>query len=123
MKPYSTNRQFMRVTAIAVVLLAIAMAMAVVQSRRGEEAAILSAMDPGTADALVSELARCRTITPDDQGLLESCRNIWAENRQRFFLSTKLPLLPVTSVPDAPVEPVKRQDRVPPYGTEQGGSR
>jgi conjugative transfer region protein TrbK len=123
MTSYSTNRQFMRVTVIAGVLLAIAMTMAVVQSRRGEEAAVLSPMEPGVADALVSELAHCRTIAPDDPGLLESCRHIWAENRQRFFLSTKSPQPPVTSVPDAPAEPVKRQDGVPPYGTDQGGAR
>jgi conjugative transfer region protein TrbK len=111
----------MRGTAIAVVLLAIAMA--VVQSRRGEEAAALRLVEPDVADVLVSELARCRTITADDPGLLESCRHIWAENRQRFFLSTKSPQLPVMSVPDLPAEPVKRQDPVAPYGTEQGGSR
>ena len=113
----------MRVTAIAVVLLAIAMAIAVIQSRRGEETAALTPEEPGAADTLVSELARCRTITADDPGLLESCRHIWSENRQRFFLSTKSPQPPVTSVPDAPGVPTKRQDRVPPYGTEQGGAR
>ncbi len=123
MKPYTIPRQFIRVTAIAGVLLAIAMAMAVIQSRRGEEAATLRPVEPGAADALVSELARCRTITPDDPGLLESCRHIWAENRQRFFLSTKSPQLPVLSVPDVPAVPMKKQDRVPPSGTEQGGSR
>jgi conjugative transfer region protein TrbK len=123
MKPYPTPRQFVGVAAIAVVFLAIAVAMAVVQSRRDEEATDLSPMDPGAADALISELARCRTVTPDDPGLLESCRNIWAENRQRFFLSTKSPQLPVMSAPDLSAVPVKRQDRVPPYGTEQGGSR
>jgi conjugative transfer region protein TrbK len=123
MRSYPTARQFIRVTAIAVVLLAIAIAMAVVPSRRGQEADVLGLVEPSAADALVSELARCRTITPDDPGLLESCRHLWAENRQRFFLSTKSPQLPVTSVPDAPTEPVKRQDRVPPHGTEQGGSR
>ncbi len=123
MKPYPTPRQFIRVAAIAVVLLAIGIAMAVVQSRRGEEATVLSPMNPGAADAFVSELARCRTITPDDQGLLESCRHIWAENRQHFFRSTKSPQLPVMSVPDGLAEPVKTQDRFPRYGSEQGGSR
>jgi conjugative transfer region protein TrbK len=122
MRSYPTARQFIRVTAIAVVLLAIAIAMAVVPSRRGQEADVLGLVEPSAADALVSELARCRTITPDDPGLLESCRHLWAENRQRFFLSTKSPQLPVTSVPDAPAEPVKRQDRVPPFGTEQDGA-
>lgn len=120
MKPYSTPRQLMRGTGIAVVLLAIAMA--VIQSRRGEEVAIFRSVEPGTPDALVSELARCRTITPDNPGLLESCRHIWAENRQRFFLSTKSPQLPAASALNTSAR-VQSQDLVLPHGADLGGSR
>jgi conjugative transfer region protein TrbK len=118
MKPSSAPRQLMRVTAIAVVLLA----MAVIQGRRGEETAVFRSVEPGTPDARVSELARCRTITPDDPGLLESCRHIWAENRQRFFLSTKSPQLPAASALNTSAR-VQSQDLVLPHGTDQGGSR
>jgi conjugative transfer region protein TrbK len=111
----------MRGTAIAVVLLAIAMA--VIQSRRGEEAQVFRSVEPGTPDARVSELARCRTITPDDPGLLESCRHIWAENRQRFFLSTKSPQLPAASTLTTSIGSVQSQELVVPHGADQGGSR
>jgi conjugative transfer region protein TrbK len=111
----------MRGTAIAVVLWAIAMA--VIQSRRGEEAAVFRPVEPGTPDARVSELARCRTITPDDPGLLESCRHIWAENRQRFFLSTKSPQLPAASTLNTSAGSVQSRDLVLPDEADQGGSR
>ena len=66
-------------------------ALAAIQSRHSEDAAVLEPMERGTADALVTELARGRTIVPDDIAALESCRRIWAENRKNFFLSTKSP--------------------------------
>jgi len=116
-----TFRQFLRIA--AVVFVALAAAVAVIQSQRGEDAAVLTPLDRGDADALVSELARCRTITPDDTAVLESCRRIWAENRQHFFLSTKSPQLPAALASGAPAMPVKGQDRVPPSGVDQCRAR
>ncbi len=69
MKPYLTPRQFTRVAAIASVVLVVAIT--VIQSRRSQEEAVFTPMGRGKAYALVSELARCRTITPDDSVLLE----------------------------------------------------
>ena len=113
-----TSKQFMRIT--AVIFVALAAAVAVIASRRGEDAAVLTPLERDEADPLVSELARCRTITPDDAAALEACRRIWAENRQHFFLSTKSPSPPAAPAPDAPV---KGQDRVPLYGVDQGRAR
>ena len=118
---YLTSQQFLRIA--AVIFVALAAAVAVIQSRRGREAAVLAPLGRGEADALVSELARCRTITPDHTAVLEACRRIWAENRQHFFLSTKSPPPPAAPTPDAPAVPVKGQDRVPPYGVDQGRAR
>ena len=121
MKPYPTFRRFAWAAAIAFgVLIA---GVAVIQSRRSEGAAVLTPVGHGEADALVSELARCRTITPDDTAVLEACRGIWAENRQHFFLSTKSPQPTTASAPNAPAIPMKSQDHVQPYGVEQGGTR
>jgi conjugative transfer region protein TrbK len=116
-----TSQQFLRIT--AVIFVALAAAVVAIQSRRGEDAAALTPLERGDADALVSELARCRTITPDDTAVLEFCRRIWAENRQHFFLPTKSPAPPAAPAPDAPAVPVKGQDRVPPYGVDQGRAR
>lgn len=121
MSSYLTSQQFVRVG--AVVIVALAAAVAVIQSRRVEDAAVLSPLERGDGDALVSERARCRTITPDDTAVLESCRRIWAENRQHFFQSTKSPPRPAAPALDAPAVPVKGQDRVPPYGVDQGRAR
>lgn len=116
MKP--SPRQLVRVAAPAFVLLAIAMA--VIQSRRGEEAAVLWSAERGTADALVSELIRCRTVTPDDRGSLESCRQLWARNRQRFFLLGNSAQLPAASTPNASASSGNSQDLNLPHGADQG---
>ena len=116
-----TSQQFLRIA--AVVFVAIAAAVAVIQSRRGQDSAVLTPLERGEADPLVGELARCRTITSDDTAVLDACRRIWAENRQHFFISTKSPPPPAAPAPDAPAVPVKGQDRVPPYGVDQGRAR
>jgi conjugative transfer region protein TrbK len=120
MKPYLTSRQLARVAAIIFVVLAITVA--VVQSRRNQDAAVLTPFERGDADALVVELARCRAVTPDDTPVLEACRRIWAENRQHFFLSTKSSP-PAAPAPDAPAEPIKNQARSSLDGIERRGAR
>jgi conjugative transfer region protein TrbK len=121
MNTHLTFQQSLRVAAVVIVVLAAAVA--VIQSRRGEEAAVLTPLGRGEADALVSELARCRTVTSDETMSLEACRRIWAENRQHFFASTKSPQLPTALAPDPAAVPVKDQDRAPPYGFDQGRAR
>jgi conjugative transfer region protein TrbK len=102
------------------VFVMLAAAVAVIQSRRGEDVAVPAPMERGEADALVGELARCRTITPDDAAALDACRRIWAENRQRFFVSTRSPQLPAPPAPNAPAGLMKSQERVPPHEVDQG---
>jgi len=121
MSSYLTSQQFLRVAAVAIV--ALAAVVAVIQSRRGREAAALAPLEHGEADALASELARCRTITSDDAVVLESCRRIWAENRQHFFATTKSSQLPAVPAPNAPPVLVKSQERVPPHEVDLGRTR
>ena len=121
MSPYRTSRQFLRVAAVVFVMLAAAVA--VIQSRRGEDATIVAPMEASEADAVVSELARCRTIAPDDATGLDACRRIWAENRQHFFVSTESPQLPAAPAANGSAGLVKSQDRVPPVEGHQGRTR
>jgi conjugative transfer region protein TrbK len=121
MSSYLTSRQLLQVA--AVVFVTLAAAVAVIQSRRGDDAAVLAPLGQGEADALVSELARCRTITPDDTAVLDACRRIWADNRKRFFASTKSSQLPASPAPNAPAGPVTSNDQVPSNGAGQGGLR
>ena len=117
MKPYLTPRQFARVTATALVVLAITVA--VMQSRRSEDAAVLTSKEPGKVDTRESELARCRAISFDDLGLLESCRHIWADNRQHFFLSTKSSSSQVAPAPYATLGPGAKRDGIPSRDVDQ----
>ena len=105
------------------VFVMLAAAVAVIQSRRGEDAAALAPMERGETDALGSEFARCRSITPDDTAGLDACRRIWAENRQHFFVSTNSPQLPAPPASDAPPGFVKSQERVTPSEIDQSGTR
>jgi len=120
MNTHLTFQQSLRVAAVVIVVLAALVA--VIQSRRSEDVAILAPFGPGEADALVSELARCRTVTPDDAVVLEACRRTWAENRQHFFASTKSSQLPDPPA-NAPAGLMKSQDRILPGEIEQNGIR
>jgi conjugative transfer region protein TrbK len=120
MNTHLTFQQFVRVA--AAVFVALAAAVAVTQSRRGGEAAVLAPLVREEADVLVSELARCRTITSDETMGLEVCRRIWAENRQHFFVSTK-PQLPDPSAPNAPAGVMKSQERFPLGEIDQSRTR
>ena len=90
------------------------------KSRHGENAAVLAPLEPCEAEALVDELARCRTVTPDEAIALEACRRLWAENRQRFFVSAKSPNL--SDLP-ASTAATKSQERIPQHEVEPNGSR
>jgi conjugative transfer region protein TrbK len=118
MSTYVTSQRFLRAAAVVFVMLAVAAAL--VESRRGENAAVLTRLEPGEADALVHELARCRTVTPDDAIVLETCRRLWAENRRHFFVSTKSPN--VSDLPAA-TEVAKSQERIPQQEVDQRGAR
>lgn len=38
-----------------------------------------------TTDATSSDLARCRSVTPDEAAGYQHCKQVWADNRRRFF--------------------------------------
>lgn len=116
MSPYLTSQQFLRIAAVAFVTLAAAVA--VVQSRRGEDTVIRAPVGRGEAEAHANELARCRTITLDDAAGFDACRRIWAENRQRF-VSGKSPRLPVPPAADAAPVFLKSPDRVQPQSDQE----
>ena len=121
MNPHLTSQQFLRVAAVVFVMLAAAIA--VIQGRRGEDATVVAPMGAGEADAVVRELTRCRTVTPDDTAGLDACRRTWAENRQHFFVSTKSPQLQSPAAATAPAEFMKSQERVPSHEVDQGRTR
>jgi len=121
MSSYLTSQQFLRGAAVVFVMLAAAVA--VIQSRRSDDVAVLAPLGRDEADALVSELARCRTVTSNEAIVLEACRRLWAENRQHFFVPSKSPQLPAPPAPDAPAGFVKSQERIQPSEIDQSRTR
>jgi conjugative transfer region protein TrbK len=116
MSRYLTPRQFVRIAAIVVVFLIVALA--IIHGRSGEDAGIIAPLEREQADALAKELARCRTVTLDQTVSLESCRRIWADNRRQFFGSTKTLPSSIEPTPTAGTNSGKNQDRVSPAEAE-----
>jgi conjugative transfer region protein TrbK len=110
MMPHLTSRQLVRIAAVGLVVLVVALT--IVRSRHGEQAVDLAPLEHRDAETLVEELARCRTITSDEIAALEACRRTWADNRRRFFGSATSPQSPADRVLKALAAPVKNQDRV-----------
>ena len=114
MSRHLTPRQFGRIAALALVVLMATWA--VIHSGRSKGPSIISPLEREEADALVSELTRCRTVKSDATAALESCRQVWAESRRQFFKPTKT--TPAGSIPTAATVSGKIQDRLSPVEVE-----
>jgi conjugative transfer region protein TrbK len=111
MTEHITPQQWARIAAVGFVVFAATIA--VIHSRRGEDAGIIVPFEREQADALATELARCRTITPDETVVLENCRRAWAANREHFFATAKSTQTQAPN-PSVAAGPAKSQDRVTP---------
>jgi conjugative transfer region protein TrbK len=111
MAEHITPQQWVRIAAVGFVVFAATVA--VIHSRRAEDAGIILPFEREQADALATELARCRTITPDETVVLDNCRRAWAANRKHFFAPAKSTQTQAPA-PSAGAAPAKSQDRVTP---------
>src|SRR6266852_3460363 len=77
------------VAGVAVMVLVVA---ACAIKLRGDEEQASSA-SPASEDPnpLAAELARCRSVTPEQKDALEECRRVWAEQRRQFLGQSKIP--------------------------------
>lgn len=123
MDRYLTPRRFARIAAVGSIILIAAWV--VINSRRGEDLGTIAPLGLEQVDALVSELARCRTVTLDETTSLENCRRVWTESRRQFFGPTRTTPSPAEPVPTAANGSGKNQDRVSPGQAEhqQNGVR
>lgn len=55
-----------------------------IQLRGGEDASSPPKAEQ-TTDVDPTDLARCRTVTPEETASYQHCQQVWAENRRRFF--------------------------------------
>ena len=117
MMPHLTPHQFARIGAVGFVVSIVAFTVS--RSWHSEDPVVLAPLTHDKADALVEELARCRTITSDETAALETSRRVWAENRRQFFGVARLPQSPTEPVLNTTAAPVKNQDRVVPPQVEQ----
>jgi conjugative transfer region protein TrbK len=102
--------------AATLALVAAAIALAVNQLRHDDnDNAVLPAA--ALVDPLAAELARCRTITPEQNAADDTCRRAWAESRRRFFAPSSSRPDTLTNNPAA-AGPVKSQDRLPSAGVQ-----
>ena len=103
--------------AATLAFVAAAITLAVNQLRHGDD----EIADVPSADVLVdplaAELARCRTITPEQNAIDDTCRRAWAESRRRFFAPSSSRPGTITKDPVA-AGPVKSQDRLPSAGVQ-----
>lgn len=101
-----------RMTAVALVLMAVAVALVQFQDDSSPTAV---EPRPAAVDSLASELARCRTVTPEQLAADDTCRRVWAESRRRFFEPSASRRSPASTDPAATgsATPPKIQDRIP----------
>lgn len=102
--------------AVTLALVAAAIALAVNQLWHDDDE---NAVSPAAVlvDPLATELARCRTITPEQNAADDTCRRAWAENRRRFFAPSSSRSNTMTNDPAA-AAPSKDQDRLPSPGVQ-----
>lgn len=120
MRQYLSPRQYLRMAAASFIVLIFLLA--IIQSRRGNDAGIMAPLGHREADALPVELARCRAVTLEQTVSLETCRRLWAENRRQFFTPTKAPPSAVEPLPNSATASGKIQDRLLPDAAERQDS-
>ena len=115
MRQFLSPCQFLWMAAVGFIVPIVVIA--INQSQNGNEAGIVAPPRREAAEALVSELVRCRTITLDQPASLETCRRLWAENRRQFFAPTQTPPAGDQPVANSATVSGKNLDRLPPVAT------
>ncbi|MBR0733165.1 putative entry exclusion protein TrbK-alt [Bradyrhizobium japonicum] len=83
------------------------------QLRGGDKSAALPKGEQ-TTDATSVDLARCRSVTAEEGAVYQHCRQVWAENRSRFFGRKAHAAVPGQEDPVAGLAPApKDQSRIP----------
>jgi conjugative transfer region protein TrbK len=76
------------VAGVAVMVLVVA---ACTIKLRGDEDQISALPSAQEVDPLAAQLARCRSVTPEQKDALAECWRVWAEQRRQFFGQSKPP--------------------------------
>jgi conjugative transfer region protein TrbK len=74
-------------TLIACLLGGLVLLMAAMELGKAVREDVAEPFMPAADDPLRAELARCRSLTPEELATETACRAAWAENRRRFFIA------------------------------------
>lgn len=83
-----------------------------IQLRGGDESPPAQKAEQ-TTDAVSSDLAHCRSVTPEETAGYRHCQQIWAENRRRFFGKKDGSATPGHDDPATSIAAPKDQSRIP----------
>jgi conjugative transfer region protein TrbK len=87
MTPHDRRDRLSIVAGVAVMVFVVAAC--AIKLRDDEEQASSTSLASKDSNPLVTELARCRSVTPEQKDALEDCRRVWAEQRRQFFGKSK----------------------------------
>ncbi|MFB6417784.1 putative entry exclusion protein TrbK-alt [Bradyrhizobium tunisiense] len=79
-----TNIRAFKALSLLTTIGVLAVTACTIQLRGGDEPPALPKAEP-TTDATSTDLARCRSVTSEETAGYQHCRQVWAENRRRFF--------------------------------------
>ena len=74
-----------------VTVMVLVVAACAIKLRDHEEQALSASPASEDPNPLTAELARCRSVTPEQKDALEECRRVWAEQRRQFLGQSKSP--------------------------------
>ena len=60
-----------------------------IKLRDDEEQAMSTSLASKDQTPLATELARCRSVTPEQNDALDACQRIWAEQRRQFLRQSR----------------------------------
>ena len=87
MTPHDRRDRLSIVAGVAVMVFVVAAC--AIKLRDDEEQASSTSLASKDSNPLDTELARCRSVTPEQKDTLEDCRRVWAEQRRQFFGKSK----------------------------------
>jgi conjugative transfer region protein TrbK len=87
----SARSRFDRLSIFAGVAVMVLVVAACAIKLRDQDQALSTSSVSQDANPLAAEVARCRTVTPEQKDALAECRRIWAEQRRQFLGQKKTP--------------------------------
>src|SRR5215471_18433919 len=76
---------------VGVAVMVLVVAACAIKLRDDEQQASFASPVSENPNPLAAELARCRSVTPEQKDALDACRRVWAEQRRQFLGQREIP--------------------------------